>query len=73
MTKKQITYAEAISELEEILSQIENKEPDVDDLTDKVKRAAYLLRFCQKKLHKASAEVEEILKSIQEDKEGFEV
>ncbi len=69
MTKKQLTYADAISELEEILEEIENKEPDVDELTDKVKRAAYLLRFCRKKLRKASEEVNDILKSMEEEEE----
>ncbi len=67
MAKKQLTYAEAIAELEEILAGIEKGEPDVDDLTRHVKRAAYLLRYCQSKLHKASSEVEDILKNLEED------
>ena len=67
MTKKQLTYAEAISELEDILTEIENNEPDVDELTEKVKRAAYLLRFCKKKLRKASDEVGDILKNMEEE------
>jgi len=70
MTKKQLTYAEAISELEDILREIENNEPDVDELTEKVKRAAYLLRFCKKKLRKASDEVGDILKNMEEEEEG---
>jgi exodeoxyribonuclease VII small subunit len=35
----QETYREAIEELEEIVSQIENEQIDVDALTEKVKRA----------------------------------
>ncbi len=66
MAKKQLSYAEAISELEEILSRIEEGEPDVDELTRSVKRAAWLLRYCQTKLHKASSEVEDILKNLEE-------
>jgi len=72
MTKKQLTYAEAISELEDILREIENNEPDVDELTEKVKRAAYLLRFCKKKLRKASDEVGDILKNMEEEEEEGE-
>ena len=72
MPKKQLTYAEAITELEQILSEIENGEPDVDDLTKNVKRAAYLLRYCQSKLHKASSEVEEILKNLGDETETEE-
>ncbi len=67
MTKKQPTYSEAISELEKILAEVENNEPDVDELTGKVKRAAYLLRFCQKKLRKASEDVTGILKNMEEE------
>ncbi len=69
MAKKQPTYAEAIAELEEILARIEKGEPDVDDLTRQVRRAAYLLRYCETKLHKASAEVEDILKTLEGDAE----
>ena len=72
MSKKQLTYAEAIAELEEILSKIENGEPDVDELTHNVKRAAYLLRYCQSKLHKASSEVEDILKNLETEAEEGE-
>ena len=72
MTKKQLTYAEAISELEDILTEIENNEPDVDELTEKVKRAAYLLRFCKKKLRKTSDEVGDILKNMEEEEEEGE-
>jgi len=70
MAKKQPTYAEAIAELEEILAAIEKGEPDVDELTQQVKRAAWLLRYCETKLHKASSEVEDILKSLEQEDAG---
>ncbi len=70
MAKKQLTYTEAITELENILAEIENNEPDVDELTAKVKRAAYLLRYCREKLRKASGEVNGILKNMEEEEEG---
>jgi len=44
----------------------------VDELTEKVKRAAYLLRFCKKKLRKASDEVGDILKNMEEEEEEGE-
>lgn len=65
MTPAKLTYQKALRELESILQQIENEEPDIDELTEKVKRASYLLKFCQEKLHKTTAEVEEILKEME--------
>ncbi|MBK3519142.1 exodeoxyribonuclease VII small subunit [Carboxylicivirga marina] len=64
MTKKKLTYNDAVSEIEEILQQIENEELDVDDLSAKVKRVSALIKTCKDKLHKTEAEVEKILNDI---------
>lgn len=64
MTKKTLSYKEAVAEVEEILSQIENEELEVDELTEKVKRATTLLKWCREKLRKTEEEVESILKDI---------
>lgn len=66
MVPKKITYREAIEEVELILSQIEKEEPDIDELSEKVKRVAYLLRLCREKLHKTSEEVEKILGEMED-------
>jgi len=66
MTKKKISYNEAITEVEEILQKIENEELDVDDLSDKVKRVSALIKICKEKLYKTEEEVEKILKEIEE-------
>lgn len=63
--KKDIKYGEAIKEIEEILSKIENEELDVDDLTSKVKRVSELLSICKNKLHNTEEQVEKILKDIE--------
>jgi exodeoxyribonuclease VII small subunit len=65
MTKKKLTYNEAVNEIEEILEQIENEELDVDDLSTKVKRVSALIKTCKDKLHKTEEEVEKILKEIE--------
>lgn len=65
MTKKQISYNEAVIEIEDILQQIENEELDIDLLSDKVKRVSYLLKHCKKKLHQTEAEVQKILDDIE--------
>lgn len=66
MAKKDISYNEAVSEIEEILEQIENEELDVDILTEKVKRVSVLLKLCKNKLHKTEEEVQKILDDIDE-------
>ncbi len=66
MSKKKISYNEAIGEIEEILQQIESEELDVDDLSDKVKRVSALIKICKDKLHKTEVEVENILKEMED-------
>lgn len=61
------TYTESMAELEEILAQIENEELDVDLLTEKVQRAAELIKTCKNKLQKTDAEVQKILDEIDVD------
>jgi len=65
-TKKVITYNEAMAEVEEILEKIENEELDVDDLAEKVKRVAVLLKICKDKLLKTNEQVEQILKEMED-------
>ncbi len=62
--KKDITYGEAILELEEIVASIENEDVNVDELSVKVKRAAELIKTCKAKLHNTEEEVNSILKEI---------
>ena len=64
---QKLTYKNALAELEEILARIETGEPDIDLLTEQVKRASYLLRFCQERLRKTSAEVDAVLKDLEQD------
>ena len=65
MTKKQINYSTAISEIEETLSSIESGELDVDELAEKVKRVSELIKLCKDKLQKTEKEVEDILNDME--------
>jgi len=66
----QKTYREAIEELEGIVSQIENEQIDVDILTEKVKRATYLIKLCKTKLRTTEEQVKDVLSELeQEDKD----
>jgi len=62
--KKEIPYTQAIEELEEIVSSIENEDVNVDELSIKVKRAAELIKICKNKLYNTEEEVNNILKDI---------
>jgi len=70
MTKKNLSYSEAVATIDEILQQIETGELDVDELAEKVKQASELLKLCRRKLFSSEKEVEKILKEMEgEDKE----
>ena len=66
----QETYREAIEELEGIVSQIENEQIDVDILTERVKRATFLIKLCKTKLRTTEEQVKDVLSELeQEDKD----
>lgn len=55
-------YTEAVKELDEILRSLEDTdEVNMDIITDKVKRAAELIRFCKTKLHQLDKQIEEAI------------
>ncbi|MEG0807185.1 MAG: exodeoxyribonuclease VII small subunit [Alistipes sp.] len=61
MEKKELTYAEAMTEIEKILTRLRNEEMNVDSLAEEVKRATELIANCKKRLIKAEEEVNKIL------------
>lgn len=64
---KKTTYTEAFSELQVIVTQIENEEIGIDLLESRIKRASELLRICRDKLYKTEKSVTDIFKEIKED------
>ncbi|MHA7112195.1 exodeoxyribonuclease VII small subunit [Sunxiuqinia elliptica] len=66
MASKKPSYQEAVNEIDDILQKIENEELDVDELAAKVKRVSTLIKLCKDKLHKTEAEVENILKEMED-------
>ena len=63
---KEKNYSQAIEELEKIVAEIESEDISVDALSEKVQRAAGLIRICKAVLHKTEEEVEAILKEMQD-------
>jgi exodeoxyribonuclease VII small subunit len=57
-------YAEAMSELETILEQIDGEIVDIDQLGASVARAATLIELCRGRITSARAEVERVVKKL---------
>lgn len=55
-----LKYSDAIKRLEEIVSNIENEEYDIDVLTDYVAEATKLIAFCKSKLHRTEEDINKI-------------
>lgn len=64
MAQKNMSYKNAIAEIQEILDKIESEEIDIETLSEKVKRATELIAYCKEKLIKIDSDVENILKDI---------
>lgn len=58
-------YTEAFEELQQIVSQIEEGEITIDELSEKVKRAAWLIRICKAKLTATEEDVNQVLKELE--------
>ena len=58
------TYKNAILRLQQIISDIERNELDVDTLSEKVKEATHLIKFCKERLYKVDEEVQKILEEL---------
>lgn len=56
-----IKYEAAVAELEQILSQMESGQLDLDTLTSKLKRAQELITLCKDRLTKTDEEIQKIL------------
>lgn len=60
-----LNYDAAYAELKEISQEIENETISIDVLAEKVKRASFLISFCQDRLRSTEAEVNNILKQME--------
>jgi exodeoxyribonuclease VII small subunit len=64
MANKEVSFNEAVVEIEKILRNIESGDLDVDKLSVEVKRASELIRQCQKKLRTTEEEINSIFKDL---------
>ncbi len=62
---EQMNYKNARTELDQIISEIERGDADIDLLSAKIKRAGELINFCRNKLRETEKDVENILNSFE--------
>lgn len=63
---EEMTYREAVAELEGIVRKMESDNCDIDQLSDYTTRALTLLKFCKERLFKTNEEVERCLRELRE-------
>ena len=57
----EMKYEAAYAELKNIVALLENDELDLDQMTEKLKRAQELIKLCKDKLTKTDEEIKKIL------------
>ncbi len=55
--KKELTYDAALAELQGIVTQLQEDVVSIDDLSEKAKRAAWLVKYCQERLRNIEEEL----------------
>lgn len=59
--KQEQKYEAAFAELQTIVRKMENDELDIDEMSEQLKRAQELIKFCKDKLTKTDEEIRKIL------------
>lgn len=63
--EEEMNYKNAFEELQEIVTEIEQGEISVDELSEKIKRATALIKFCKLKLTTTEEDMNAILKELE--------
>jgi len=61
MKKSELSYKEALNELEKLVEKIENPGTDLENVAKDVKRAADLVKICQKRLRTIEGQISDII------------
>lgn len=64
MAKKDLTYGDAVKELEDIVAKLQSPQCEVDRLCDLTKRSVELLKFCKQKLTATDEDLKKLLDNI---------
>ena len=63
MGKKELSYSEAMVEVEKIIKKLNNDELDIDTISVDIKQATELIKLCKSKLKKSEAEITELFET----------
>jgi exodeoxyribonuclease VII small subunit len=66
MSKKG-TYAQALAEMEEIITNIQSEKYTIDELSEKVRRVSQLITFCKDKLRETDDEINKVIKQMDDN------
>lgn len=66
MAKKQPNYKDALEEIESIVDEIENGDPDVDQLGKMINRAVELVKICKQSIRKTDTEINKALNGLED-------
>ena len=69
MSTQEIGYADALSELRQILGELEAEDIDIDVLAVKVERAAELIRVCRGRINNAEVRVKDIVAGLDREED----
>lgn len=64
-TDPNISYSEALAELERILAGLRSEQCDVDTLVERTRRASFLLSLCRSKLTCTEEELAKVLEELE--------
>ncbi|MGE5349769.1 MAG: exodeoxyribonuclease VII small subunit [Actinomycetota bacterium] len=64
MARKEIGFNEALKGIEEILKNIEEGEPDIDRLSENVRKAAELIKICRRRLRETEEKIDGIMEDL---------
>lgn len=70
MDNTNITYSQALAELEKILAQLRADNSDIDTLAERTRRAATLLSECRARLTRTEEELNKILAEFDQTVNG---
>jgi exodeoxyribonuclease VII small subunit len=59
--KRDVSYKDAMEELEDIVAKVDDRNVDIDDLAKNVKRAHELISICQARIEAVRFEVENVM------------
>ncbi len=65
-SNNEMTYTQAVTELEQLVQKMQDPQCSIDNLTGYTKRSKELLDICRKKLTEADEQLNQVLATIQQ-------